>query len=79
VAAAIDADCLGSPSADQYFRLRSVFFLEEGVYGSIDAAKRIGAAWPTDQPLTVVELYDPPAARTWKRTWPSCAPSRGGA
>jgi flavin reductase (DIM6/NTAB) family NADH-FMN oxidoreductase RutF/uncharacterized protein YciI len=60
VAAAIDADCLGAPVADQYFRLRPVFFLEEGVYGSIDTAKRIGAAWPADQPLTVVELYDPP-------------------
>jgi flavin reductase (DIM6/NTAB) family NADH-FMN oxidoreductase RutF/uncharacterized protein YciI len=60
VAAAIDEDCLGSPLADQYFRLRPVFFLEEGVYGSIDAAKRIGAAWPTEQSLTVVEFYDPP-------------------
>jgi flavin reductase (DIM6/NTAB) family NADH-FMN oxidoreductase RutF/uncharacterized protein YciI len=60
VAAAIDEDCLGSPVADQYFRLRPVFFLEEGVYGSIDAAKRIGAAWPTEQSLSVVELYDPP-------------------
>ncbi len=60
VAAAIDEDCLGSSLADQYFRLRPVFFLEEGVYGSIDAAKRIGAAWPADQPLTVVKLYDPP-------------------
>jgi flavin reductase (DIM6/NTAB) family NADH-FMN oxidoreductase RutF/uncharacterized protein YciI len=63
VAAAIDEDCLGSPLADQYFRLRPVFFLEEGVYGSIDAAKRIGAAWPTEQSLTVVELYDPPGGR----------------
>jgi flavin reductase (DIM6/NTAB) family NADH-FMN oxidoreductase RutF/uncharacterized protein YciI len=59
-AAAIDQDCLGSPLADQYFRLRPVFFLEEGVYGSIDAAKRIGAPWPMEQSLTVVELYDPP-------------------
>lgn len=59
-AAAIDQDCLGSPLADQYFRLRPVFFLEEGVYGSIDTAKRIGAPCPTEQSLTVVELYDPP-------------------
>jgi flavin reductase (DIM6/NTAB) family NADH-FMN oxidoreductase RutF/uncharacterized protein YciI len=63
VAAAIDDDCLGSPLADQYFRLRPVFFLEEGVYGSIDTAKRIGAARPTQQSLTVVELYDPPGDR----------------
>jgi flavin reductase (DIM6/NTAB) family NADH-FMN oxidoreductase RutF/uncharacterized protein YciI len=60
VAAAIDEDCAGSPLADQYFRLRPVFFLEDGVYGSIDAAKRVGAAWPTEQSLTVVELCDPP-------------------
>jgi flavin reductase (DIM6/NTAB) family NADH-FMN oxidoreductase RutF/uncharacterized protein YciI len=59
-AAAIDEDCLSFPLADQYFRLRPVFFLEEGVYGSIDAAKRIGAPWPTEQSLSVVELYDPP-------------------
>ena len=60
VAAAIDEDCAGSSVADQYFRLRPVFFLEEGVYGSIDTAKRIGAACPAEQSLTVVELYDPP-------------------
>jgi flavin reductase (DIM6/NTAB) family NADH-FMN oxidoreductase RutF/uncharacterized protein YciI len=60
VAAAIDQDCLGSPLADQYFRLRPVFYLEEGVYGSIDAAKRIGTPCPTEQSLSVVELYDPP-------------------
>jgi flavin reductase (DIM6/NTAB) family NADH-FMN oxidoreductase RutF/uncharacterized protein YciI len=60
VAASIDEDCAGSSIADQYFRLRPVFFLEEGVYGSIDAAKRIGAAWPAEQSLTVLELYDPP-------------------
>lgn len=60
VAASIDEDCVGSSVAGQYFRLRPVFFLEEGVYGSIDTAKRIGAPWPADQPLTVVELYDPP-------------------
>jgi len=63
VAASIDQDCLGSPLADQYFRLRPVFFLEEGAYGSIDAAKRVGAAWPTDQALTVVEFYDPPGSQ----------------
>ena len=60
VAATIDEDCTGSSLADQYFRLRPVFFLEEGVYGSIDAAKRIGAAWPAEQSLMVVELHDPP-------------------
>ena len=61
VAAAIDEDCLGSSLADQYFRLRPVFFLEDGVYGSIDAAKRIGQPWPFEQALSVVELYDRPA------------------
>lgn len=63
VAASIDQDCAGSSLADQYFRLRPVFFLEEGVYGSIDAAKRIGTASPTEQSLTVVELYEPPDYR----------------
>jgi flavin reductase (DIM6/NTAB) family NADH-FMN oxidoreductase RutF/uncharacterized protein YciI len=63
VAASIDEDCAGSPLADQYFRLRPVFFLEEGVYGSIDTAKRIGGDWPAEQSLTVVELYDPPGDR----------------
>jgi uncharacterized protein YciI len=38
-------------------------FLEEGVYGSIDAAKRIGAACPAEQSLTVVELYDLPGGQ----------------
>jgi len=60
VAASIDEDCAASCLADQYFRLRPVFFLEEGVYGSIDTAKRIGAACPAEQSLTVVELYDSP-------------------
>jgi flavin reductase (DIM6/NTAB) family NADH-FMN oxidoreductase RutF/uncharacterized protein YciI len=60
-AASIDKDCLGTDVADQYFRLRPIFFLEEGVYGSIDAAKHVGAPWPTEQAMTVVELYDPPS------------------
>jgi flavin reductase (DIM6/NTAB) family NADH-FMN oxidoreductase RutF/uncharacterized protein YciI len=60
VAASIDQDCVGSSVADQYFRLRPVFFLEEGVYGSIDAAKQVGAVQPVSQFLTCVELYDPP-------------------
>ncbi len=30
------------------------------MYGSIDVAKRIGGAWPAEQSLTIVELYDPP-------------------
>jgi uncharacterized protein YciI len=63
VAASIDEDCTGSSVTDQYFRLRPVFFLEEGVYGSIDAAKRVGATWPAEQSLTVVELYDLPSGQ----------------
>jgi flavin reductase (DIM6/NTAB) family NADH-FMN oxidoreductase RutF/uncharacterized protein YciI len=61
VAASIDADCRESSLADQYFRLRPVFFLEDGVYGSLDAAKRVNAACPAAQALAVVELHDPPA------------------
>jgi flavin reductase (DIM6/NTAB) family NADH-FMN oxidoreductase RutF/uncharacterized protein YciI len=60
VAASIDEDCVGSCLADQYFRLRPVFFLEEGVYGSLDAAKRIGPGQPISQSLTCVELHGPP-------------------
>lgn len=63
VAATIDEDCLGCSLADQYVRLRPIFYLEEGVYGSIDAAKRIAVPWPIEQSLTVVELYDPPDDR----------------
>ena len=66
VAASIDEDCARSPVADQYFRLRPVFFLEEGVYGSIDTAKRIGTACPAEQSLTVVELYGPPGEQDTK-------------
>lgn len=60
VAASIDSDCQTSRLADQYSRLRPLFFLENGVYGSIDTAKRIRAPWPTEQSLTVVELHNPP-------------------
>ena len=60
VAASIDEDCAGKSPADQYFRLRPVFFLEEGMYGSVDAAKRVGAARPVGQSLTVIEIYQPP-------------------
>jgi len=49
--------------AAQYFRLRPIFFLEDGVYGSIDTAKRIAAACPVEQPLAVVEIYHVPGDR----------------
>lgn len=61
VAASIDADCREPSLAGQYFRLHPVFFLEEGVYGSLDMAKRVNATCPAAQELAVVELYDPPA------------------
>ena len=79
VAASIDEDCAASCLADQYFRLRPVFFLEEGAYGSIDTAKRIGAAWPAEQSLTVVELYDPPGDQDVgsARGLPALAPGLG--
>jgi flavin reductase (DIM6/NTAB) family NADH-FMN oxidoreductase RutF/uncharacterized protein YciI len=60
VAAFIDADCRGFTLADRYFRLRPVFFLEDGIYGSLDFAKRVNADCPGTQALSVVELYDPP-------------------
>lgn len=80
VAAAIDEDCAGSYLADQYFRLRPLFFFEEGVYGSIDTAKRIGAACPVEQTLSMVELYDPSPrpGHQGARNVPALAAGRGG-
>jgi uncharacterized protein YciI len=56
VAAAIDEACVRGSSEEQYFRLRPLFFLEGGTYGSIDAAKHVGRPWPTDQQLFLVEI-----------------------
>jgi flavin reductase (DIM6/NTAB) family NADH-FMN oxidoreductase RutF/uncharacterized protein YciI len=56
VAAAIDDECLTGTPEEQYFRLRPLFFLEGGTYGSIDAAKHVGREWPTEQTFFVVEL-----------------------
>jgi flavin reductase (DIM6/NTAB) family NADH-FMN oxidoreductase RutF/uncharacterized protein YciI len=56
VAASIDRDCTEGSLPDRYFRLRPVFFLEEGVYGSLDTAKRVGGGRPADQPFYVVEI-----------------------
>ncbi len=56
VAAEIDPDCLAGSSAQQYLRLRPVFFLEGSTYGSLDAAKRIGRARPGGQRCFVVEV-----------------------
>lgn len=60
VAASIDSECLAGDAPDQYFSLRPFFFLEPGAYASIDTAKSIGARYPTEQRLFVVELTDPP-------------------
>ncbi|MDA8286106.1 MAG: flavin reductase family protein [Actinomycetota bacterium] len=56
VAASIDGECLGKDTAEQYFRLRPVFYLEEGTYASIDTAKRVGGVWPADQPVFMIEV-----------------------
>jgi flavin reductase (DIM6/NTAB) family NADH-FMN oxidoreductase RutF/uncharacterized protein YciI len=56
VAAAIDADCLDGTPEEQYFRLRPLFFLEGGTYGSIDTAKRAGREVPAAQQLYAVEV-----------------------
>jgi flavin reductase (DIM6/NTAB) family NADH-FMN oxidoreductase RutF/uncharacterized protein YciI len=55
-AAAIDEECLEGTSEEQYFRLRPLFFLEGGTYGSIDAAKHVGRPWPTEQQLFLIEI-----------------------
>ena len=56
VAGSIDPGCLAATVAEQYFRLRPIFFLEEGIYGTIETARRVGAPHPTQQTLYVVEL-----------------------
>lgn len=45
VAATIDADCLGGRHAEQYFSLRPLFFLEEGLYASIAGPRLDSAGW----------------------------------
>ena len=56
VAAEIDRDRLAGLAAQQYFRLRPVFFLEGSTYGSIDTAKRVGNRQPSGQQLFVIEI-----------------------
>lgn len=60
VAASIDRDCIPEASADPYLALRPVFFLEDGTYGAIDSARRVGCHTPTAQRLFVVEVGEPP-------------------
>lgn len=55
VAASIDEECLSRDGSDPYARLRPLFFLEDGVFGSLDCAQRIGARPPADQALFVIE------------------------
>lgn len=56
VAASIEHYLLVGAPPEQYFRLRPVFYLEGGTYGSIDTAKRIRAETPTEQPLFLIEI-----------------------
>lgn len=56
VAGSIDPTCLAPTAAEQYFRLRPIFFLEEGIYGTIETARRVGAPCPTEQSLYLIEL-----------------------
>lgn len=63
VAASIDGGCQNGTPPEQYFQLRPIFFLEEGVYGTIDGAKWAGAERPTSHPLFVVQVGDRPGGR----------------
>lgn len=56
VAASIEQGCLAGDPVEQYFRLRPVFYLENGTFASIDTAKRVGREWPTEQPLFAIEI-----------------------
>jgi flavin reductase (DIM6/NTAB) family NADH-FMN oxidoreductase RutF len=42
VAASIDDECRAGEAAQQYERLRPVFFLEDGLYGELGPVRRIG-------------------------------------
>jgi flavin reductase (DIM6/NTAB) family NADH-FMN oxidoreductase RutF/uncharacterized protein YciI len=65
LAARMDAECRSGEKPEQYFTLRPIFFLEDETYGSIDTAKMVGRAWPTEQRLFMVEVWEPqePPAR----------------
>jgi uncharacterized protein YciI len=56
VAASVDRDCLECDTARQYFRLRPLFFLEDGTFATLDAAKRVGAARPVDHDVYLVQV-----------------------
>jgi uncharacterized protein YciI len=59
-AMSVDAECLEGESPAQYFHLRPVFFLEDGTYGALDAAHRVGALPPTEMALFLIEVGEPP-------------------
>ncbi|HUZ03141.1 MAG TPA: flavin reductase [Thermomicrobiaceae bacterium] len=63
VALSIDEDCLAGEPTDQYFALSPLFFLEDGTYGVIDAARVVGRPWPVEQgSLFAVQLGEFPFA-----------------
>jgi len=51
VAGSIDEACRAGGPLEQYASLRPVFFLEDGTYGRIDGARRVGAACPAGDAL----------------------------
>jgi flavin reductase (DIM6/NTAB) family NADH-FMN oxidoreductase RutF/uncharacterized protein YciI len=56
VAASVARRCQARSQEEQYFALRPVFFLENGLYASIDASKQVGQRTPLKHNLFVVEL-----------------------
>jgi flavin reductase (DIM6/NTAB) family NADH-FMN oxidoreductase RutF/uncharacterized protein YciI len=56
LAASIDPACQRGTVPEQYFALRPIFFLENGTYGSLDAAKVIGSERSTEQAFFVVQV-----------------------
>ena len=63
VAASIDAGCQTGTPPEQYFLLRPIFFLEKGIYGTVDGAKWVDAERLTQHSLFVVQVGDPPGGR----------------
>ena len=63
LAASIARRCQAGSPEEQYFALRPLFFLENGVYASIDASKRVDRPTPLEHDLFVVEIVSDGPAR----------------
>ncbi|MCC6558056.1 MAG: flavin reductase [Polyangiaceae bacterium] len=58
----VDPECLSGTPPRQYFRLRPLFFLEDGAYGSLDTSHEVNRTPPTELDLFVVEVGELPGS-----------------